>query len=61
MNYSRVVYPDATTTNGVMHVIDRVLWPRGMDEMCDDVSKDYDDTNDAINDFTGNINFFDIE
>ncbi|WAR25411.1 hypothetical protein MAR_011115 [Mya arenaria] len=43
VNYARVVYADASVTNGVMHVIDRVLFPREMNDLCGDDVMDYDD------------------
>ena len=46
VNRSRVVYADATVTNGVIHAIDRVLWPRGLDDLCEDSFDEYDDTSD---------------
>jgi len=44
VNHAKVVYADATVTNGVMHVLDRVLFPKEMDDFCDDMATDYDDT-----------------
>ena len=35
INRALVTYPDGSTTNGVIHVINRLLWPRDEDDFCD--------------------------
>ena len=57
MNWSKVTYPDASVTNGVMHVVNRVLIPKlGLTECEDDESFDKDDDNsDAFKAFFGNV------
>lgn len=35
INRSLVTYPDGSTTNGVIHVINRLLWPRDENDFCD--------------------------
>ena len=55
VNWSKVTYPDASVTNGVMHVVNRVLIPKlGLTECEDDESFDKDDDNsDAFKAFFG--------
>ncbi|KAH3818698.1 transforming growth factor-beta-induced protein ig-h3-like [Dreissena polymorpha] len=57
VNHARVVYADASTTNGVMHVIDRVLFPRDSDGFCEDGALDYDDSSDEKNDVAEHLRF----
>lgn len=53
VNWSKVTYPDGSVTNGVMHVINRVLLPKmGLTECEDDASFDgEDDKNDMSKKF----------
>ncbi|XP_045164425.1 transforming growth factor-beta-induced protein ig-h3-like [Mercenaria mercenaria] len=45
INRSRVTYADGTTTNGVIHVINRVLFPRCANDICGDAYADDDNDN----------------
>ncbi|KAL4228540.1 hypothetical protein ACF0H5_011590 [Mactra antiquata] len=50
VNHSKVTYADGTATNGVIHVIDRVLFPKGSDDICGDVIIDDDNSNNSNDD-----------
>lgn len=58
VNHSRVTYADGSVSNGVMHVIDRVLFPSGFDDFCDDAYADYDDDSHGNDDLIFKSLFF---
>lgn len=45
INKSRVTYADGTATNGVIHVIDRLLFPKDGENFCGD---DYHGNDDSM-------------
>jgi len=43
VNDACVTYADGTASNGVIHVINRVLWPKDSEDFCPEGNLDYDD------------------
>lgn len=60
VNYAKVIFADGTTTNGVIHVINRVLIPPDLksNDVCSKSDVDFDDVIDDENDIEMEENLF---